>query len=117
LQIGETIRFSFRFESRWGRYLSPTLPRTFPSGSKLGSKLSLDHLAFAHVDLELRDLGAERRPRKRRVDVDDVAARPVRDGLQKIAARAVDLSERDERSPEVVATASAQLQQVQVEPE
>src|SRR5450432_3611266 len=68
--------------TRWGRYFSPMSTRTFLSGSKLG----LDHLPGAHVDLELCDLRAERGPGERRVHVDDVAARPVRDRLQEIAA-------------------------------
>jgi hypothetical protein len=55
------------------------------------------------ADLELRDLGAERRPREGRVDVDDVPARAVRDRLQEIAAGAVDLGERDEGAAEIVA--------------
>jgi hypothetical protein len=117
VQIGETIQLFLCFESRWGRTLSPTFPRTFLSGSKLGSKIGLDHLAFAHVDLELCDLGAQRRPGEGRVHVDDVAARPVRDRLQEIAARAVDLSERHERSAKVVATAATQLQGVEIETE
>lgn len=42
-------------------------------------RCQLDKLRFAHLDLELRDLGAERGPRWRRVHVDHVAARSVRD--------------------------------------
>ena len=83
---------------RGGRFLRPQFRD--PSG--------------ARSDLELRDLGAERGPRKRHVDVDDVPARAVRDGLEKIAARTVDLGERDERAAEIVAAAVAEAEQDEI---
>jgi DNA-binding transcriptional LysR family regulator len=54
-------------------------------------------------DPKLGDFRAERRPGDGRVDVDDIPARAVRDGFEQVAAGPVDLSERDEGAPEVVA--------------
>jgi hypothetical protein len=58
-------------------------------------------------DLQLRHLGAQIRPRHRRVDVDDVAARRVRDHLEQIGACTVRARERDERAAQIVAATRA----------
>ena len=93
------------FESRWGRTLSPTISPVSLAGSKAGRKapkVTLEDLPLADADVQLLHLCAYRRPGERRVDVDDVAARAVRDAFQQIAAGAVDLCERDEGVPEIV---------------
>ncbi len=61
-----------------------------------------DHLALAERDAELRDLLAEGRPGKRRVEIDDVAARAVRDVLENVLARPIGPGERHERPAEIV---------------
>jgi hypothetical protein len=81
------------FESRWGRSFSPTMSRSSPRSSKGSGKSPLitaeigrDHDAFSDVEPELFHLFAEGRPRKRRVNVDDVSARAVGDRSENIAA-------------------------------
>ena len=68
----------------------------------LGDPWQGNDLAHFARDLELLDLGAERRPGHRRVDVQDVAARPVGDHFQQVGPSAVHPGKGDEAAPQVV---------------
>jgi len=75
-----------------------------PSGRR-GRVMQRDQRAFAQRELELRDLGAECGPRRRRVDVEHVARRAVRHPPEQPVDRTVGARERDEGPPHVVTPA------------
>jgi hypothetical protein len=94
-----------------------SVPALYVGGSKRGSKrfaTTVGKAIGSQLDLELRDLRAERGPRERRVDGDDVTARSVADRLEEIAARAVDLRERDERATEIVSASLAKSERLEI---
>src|SRR5205814_5437084 len=117
--VGARILARFRalsriFDSRWGHSFSPAIAPLSVGGSKRGSKgpeISVEDDALTERDPELLDLRAERRPGEGRVDADDVPARAVADGLEEVAASAVDLGEGHEGAPEVVPTAGPELEE------
>jgi hypothetical protein len=103
--------------TRWGHRFSPAIPRLYVGSRKRSRKASeggREHDALAQLDPELLHFLAERRPGRRVVDADDVAAWAVRDGLEQVAAGAVCERERDEGAPEIVATSASELEQIEV---
>jgi hypothetical protein len=101
----------------WGHRFLPALPPFSVGDRQPGSKgpeISVEDEPLADGDPELLDLRAQSRRGKRRVDADDVTARAVRDRLEQIAAGAVDLGERDEGAPQVVAASRSELQELEV---
>ena len=71
--------------------------------------------SLGELDLELRDLGAQRRPREARVEVHHVAGvRRVGDHFEYVGTRAILPRERDERAAQVVAAPSTDPERVEI---